>query len=277
MHAHHGVISSHRTDRELTLANPTLEKSFGQLPPVEASSDAALSQYKGPLETGTDEPMTIGGVSAKTAFLLILVLAAGSYGWTLVDPETGANSLPGWFFLVMIAVVGLAIFTAFRPKLAIITGPLYALAQGVLIGVISRYYDVEFEGIVLQAILATAAVFFVMLVLFVTRTIKVTNKTRGIILGATLGIALFYVASIVMSLFGVNIPYVWDSGPIGIGVSILIVGVAAFNLMLDFDLIERGVLARAPKSFEWYAAFGLMVTIIWLYIEMLRLIGKVRN
>lgn len=259
------------------MANPTLEKTFGQLPPVEAESDVALSQYKGPLEIGTDEPMTIGGVSAKTAFLLILVLGAGSYGWSLVDPETGESSLPGWFWLVLIAVVGLAIFTAFRPKLAIVTGPLYALAQGVMVGVISHYYNVEFDGIVLQAILATAAVFFVMLVLFVTRTIKVTNKTRGVIIGATMGIALFYVVSIVMSLFGVNIPYVWDSGPIGIGISVLIVGVAAFNLMLDFDLIERGVGARAPKSFEWFAAFGLMVTIIWLYIEMLRLIGKVRS
>jgi uncharacterized YccA/Bax inhibitor family protein len=169
------------------VANPTLEKTFGKLPPTGAETDVALSQYKGPLEIGTDEPMTIGGVAAKTAFLLILVLGAGAYGWSLVDPDTGANSLPGWFWLVLIAAVGLAIFTAFKPKLAIITGPLYALTQGVLIGVISHYYNVEFDGIVLQAILATAAVFFVMLVLFVTRTIKVTNKTRGVIIGATTG------------------------------------------------------------------------------------------
>ncbi len=259
------------------MANPTLEKTFGKLPPVDGATDATLSQYQGPLEIGTAEPMTIGGVSSKTAFLLILVLGAGAYGWSQVDPMTGSTSLPWWFWLVMIGTVALAFVTAFKPQLAIITGPLYALAQGVVIGVISHWYDIEFEGIVLQAILATAAVFFVMLVLFVTRTIQVTNKLRGIVIGATLGIALFYLVSIVMSLFGVNVPFVWDSGPIGIGFSILIVGVAAFNLMLDFDLIERGVEARAPKSFEWYGAFGLMVTIIWLYIEMLRLIGKVRN
>ena len=149
--------------------------------------------------------------------------------------------------------------------------------MGVAIGTISRLYESQFEGIVLQAIMATAAVFFVMLVLFVTRAIKVTDKLRGVIIGATLGIMLFYLASFVLSLFAVSIPLVWDSGPVGIGFSVLIVGIAAFNLMLDFDLIERGVQARAPKFMEWFGAFALMVTIIWLYIEILRLIGKVRN
>ena len=116
-----------------------------------------------------------------------------------------------------------------------------------------------------------------MLVLFVTRTIRVTQRVRGVIIGATLGIFLFYLGSFLLSLFGVGIPLVWDDGPIGIGFSLLVVGIASFNLMLDFDMIERGVVAGAPKYLEWYSAFGLMVTIVWMYIEMLRLIAKVRN
>jgi uncharacterized YccA/Bax inhibitor family protein len=259
------------------MANPPLQKQFGALPEVGAGSDAALQSAQTPAGFGADDPMTIGGTSAKTAFLLILVLAAGAWGWTLVDPVTGGTGLPGWWFFLAIGVFGLAILTAFKPQLAIITGPLYALSMGVAIGTISRLYESQFEGIVLQAIMATAAVFFVMLVLFVTRTIKVTNRLRGVIIGATFGIMLFYLASFVLSLFTVGIPLVWDSGPVGIGFSVLIVGIAAFNLMLDFDLIERGVQAKAPKFMEWFGAFALMVTIIWLYIEILRLIGKVRN
>ena len=259
------------------MANPPLQKQFGALPEVGAASDAALASAKTPIVMGADDAMTIGGTSAKTAFLLILVLGAGAWGWTLVDPVAGGTGLPGWWFFLVIGVIGLAILTAFKPQLAIITGPLYALIQGVAIGTISRLYESQFEGIVLQAIMATAAVFFVMLVLFVTRAIKVTDRLRGVIIGATLGIMLFYLASFVLSLFSVSIPLVWDSGPVGIGFSVLIVGIAAFNLMLDFDLIERGVQARAPKFMEWFGAFALMVTIIWLYIEILRLIGKVRN
>lgn len=257
------------------MANPTMEKQFGQYPAV---TDAALQQGMppaGPITTES-EVMTIGGTAAKTGILLALVLAAGSWGWTLVDPEAGTTSIPGWWFLLMIGVFILAIVTAFRPRIAIVTGPLYAVTMGALVGSISHIYDSQWDGIVLQAILATAAVFVVMLVLFVTRTIRVTNRMRGIVIGATAGIALFYLASILLSLFGVDIPLVWDSGPVGILFSVFVVGIAAFNLMLDFDMIERGVTARAPKYLEWYGAFGLMVTIVWMYIEILRLISKTR-
>lgn len=255
------------------MANPALKKSFGELPAVDATLQTAPS---GPITTDADS-MTIGGTAAKTGLLLLLVLATGSWGWSLVDPVSGQTDIPGWWFLVMIAVVVLAIVTAFRPQIAIVTGPLYALTMGVMLGVISHIYDAQFDGIVLQAILATAAVFVTMLVLFVTRTIRVTQRMRGIVIGATAGIFLFYLLSIVLSLFGVGIPLVWDSGPIGILFSVVIVAIAAFNLMLDFDLVERGVQASAPKSMEWYGAFGLMVTIVWMYIEILRLLGKARS
>ncbi|MGI9665876.1 MAG: Bax inhibitor-1/YccA family protein [Acidimicrobiia bacterium] len=258
------------------MANPALSKEFGELPPV-TEADAALTTGAPPIVTSDGDSMTIGGTSAKTGFLLLLVLGAGAWGWNLVDPATGEGGLPVWWIFLSLGVLVLAIVTAFNPRLAIITGPLYALTMGVAVGTISHIYDAEFEGIVIQALLATAAVFVVMLILFVTRTIKVTNRTRGVIVGATLGIAVFYLASFVMALFGVSIPLIWDSGPVGILFSVFVVGVAAFNLMLDFDMIERGVKARAPKHLEWYGAFGLMVTLVWMYIEILRLLGKARS
>ena len=259
------------------MANPTLQKQFGGYPDPNATADAAL-QSTAPYPVTTDaDAMTIGGTAAKTGFLLLLVLAAGAWGWTLVDPVAGETSIPGWWFLALIGVFVLAIVTVFNPRIAIVTGPLYALVQGVAVGAISHIYDAQFQGIVLQAILATAAVFVVMLVLFVTGTIKVTNRMRGIVIGATFGIAAFYLISIVLSLFGVGVPLVWDSGPLGILFSAVVVVVAAFNLMLDFDMIERGVAAHAPKYLEWFGAFGLIVTIIWMYIEILRLLSKLRS
>ncbi len=258
------------------MSNPTLNKQFGSLPPVSTTADAGMNAPPTPIITGADA-MTIGGTASKTGFLLILVLAAGSWGWGLVEPEVGPVSIPGWWFAVMIGSIVIAVVTAFRPQIAVFTGPLYAVGMGVVIGSISHIYDAQFEGIVLQALMATASVFLVMLVLFVTRTIRVTKKLRGIIIGATVGIMVFYLASFVLSLFGTSIPLVWDGGAVGIGFSLFIVTIAAFNLMLDFDLIERGVIARAPKHMEWFGAFALMVTIVWLYIEILRLISKIRD
>jgi uncharacterized YccA/Bax inhibitor family protein len=219
--------------------------------------------------------MTISGTIAKTAFLLALVVGAGMWGWTQVEPEIGVVEIPFWWFFVMIGAVGLAIVTAFKPQISKFTGPLYALTMGVALGVISHIYNAEFEGIVLQAIMATAAVFVGMLVLFVTGAIKVTAKFRGIVVGATLGIFLFYLVTFVISLFGVSIPFF--SGGLGILFSVFIVSIAALNLMLDFDMIVRAEHAGAPSYYEWYGAFGLMVTIVWLYIEMLRLIALSRN
>jgi uncharacterized YccA/Bax inhibitor family protein len=264
------------TDEGDDMANPTLKKQFGGYPEVTEATDVALATAA-PSPVTSGDAMTIGGTAAKTGFLLLLVLGTGAWGWSLVDPASGSASLPVWWLFVAIGAFVLAIVTAFKPQIAVFTGPLYSLTMGVAVGAISHIYDAQFEGIVLQAILATAAVFTVMLILFVTRTIRVTNRLRGIVIGATLGIALFYLVSIVLSLFSVSIPFVWDSGPLGIAFSVLVVGIAAFNLMLDFDMVERGVVAQAPKNLEWFGAFGLIVTIIWMYIEILRLLSKVRN
>ncbi|MEN8041505.1 MAG: Bax inhibitor-1/YccA family protein [Actinomycetota bacterium] len=261
------------------MANPTLSKQFGALPENNTASsaptDAMLQSAKIPFSTGEAEPMTIGGTVSKTAFLLALVVGAGMWGWGQVQPEVGVIDIPGWWFLVLFGALILAIVTAFKPALARFTGPLYALTQGVAMGVISHVYNAAYDGIVVQAILATAAVFVAMLVLFVTGTIKVTDRFRGIVIGATFGIVLFYLATFILSLFSVPIPFF--SGGLGIVFSVVIVGIAAMNLMLDFDMIVRATNARAPKSWEWYGAFGLMVTIVWMYIEILRLIALTRD
>ena len=261
------------------MANPTLAKHFGPLPPTTtASGSLADSQFdaeKVPFTTGDPDPMTISGTTGKTAALLALVVASGMWGWSLVDPDTGSSAIPGWWFIALIGAVILAIVTAFKPQIARFTGPLYAVTMGSALGVISHLYNAAYNGIVLQAILATSAVFMVMLVLFVTGTIKVTDRFRGVVIGATVGIFVFYLATLLLSLVGISIPLV--SGPFGILVSVFIVSIAALNLMLDYDFIVRGTAAGAPKYMEWYGAFGLTVTIIWMYMEMLRLLSRIRN
>jgi len=221
-----------------------------------------------------EQRMSIGGTAADTGMMLVVLAISGAWGWAISSP-TGA--LPWWSFAALIVAFVLAIVTVFNPKIAVVSTPLYTAAQGVFLGAMSKAYESQWGGIVLTAVLATIAVFVVMLVLFVTRTITVTRKLRSIIIGATLGIAVFYFASILLALFGVQIPFVWDGGIGGILFSVFVVGIAALNLLLDFDMIERGVAMGAPKYMNWYGAFGLMVTIIWLYMEILRLLGKARS
>ena len=172
----------------------------------------------------------------------------------------------------------MAIFLAFKPKLAMFLGPVYALLQGVVLGAISHVYEAQWDGIVLQAIGITAAITVVMYLIFCTTgLIKVTDGAGKVIIGATLGVALFYFVSIILSLFGANVSYFESASLWSIGLSVVIAGVAAFNLMLDFDLVDRGAAAGVPEYMEWYAAFGLMVTVVWLYLEILRLLGKLNS
>ena len=150
--------------------------------------------------------------------------------------------------------------------------------MGLVAGAISAVYNAEFDGIVAQALALTAGVFTMMLVLFATRVVRVTDRMRTMVVAATGAICLVYLVSIGANLiFGASLPFLHDTGPIGILISLVIVGVAAFNLLLDFDFVERGVEMGAPRYMEWYAAFGLMVSLIWLYLEILRLLGKLRS
>ena len=244
----------------------------------------------GPISGGpsTDRgTMTAGGTVTATAILLGIVMVAGWFGWqqvTVTELATRVDGtieraidFPAWVWIASLAGLPVAILTVFKPKLARFTGPLYAAAQGLFLGAISHVYDAQWDGIVLQAVLVTIAVFSVMLVLFATGTIKVTDRLRIAVVAATGAIFLTYLVSWIVSLFTSGVPFIHDAGPMGILFSLVVVGVAAFNLLLDFDLVQRGVAMRAPKYMEWYAAFGLMVTIIWLYLEILRLLSKLRQ
>ena len=240
---------------------------------LEQSYDAPA--YRGPIVG--DNTMTLNGVAWASASLLVLVVAAGVFGWNSVDSTATSVSLPGWLFLALFGGLGVAMLTIFKPNLARFTAPIYALIEGALLGAISAAYNTAYDGIVIQAVGLTIGVFATMLFLYATRVIKVTDKLRSGIMVATGAILLVYVANFILSLFDANVPFLHSTGAIGIGISLLIVGVAAFNLLLDFDFVERGVEAGAPRHMEWYAAFGLLVTLVWLYLELLRLLSKLRD
>jgi uncharacterized YccA/Bax inhibitor family protein len=272
------------------MANPVLnDKAFTQVVADDSRAGWAAPTATGPTVWNppvTDGPitpyrrdvMTIGGTVSATAVLFALLLVTSVWGWTLTPTSTdGAARIPGWIFLPIFAGLGLAILTVVKPHLARITAPLYALAQGFFVGSISKAYNSLWNGIVAQAVGATIAVFGVMLVLYSLRVIRVTDRFRRIVIGATLGVAVLYLVSMLLSLFGHTPSFISQPSGFGIIFSIVVCGIAAFNLALDFDIIERGAAAGAPKYMEWYGAFGLLVTVIWLYLEMLRLLSKLRQ
>lgn len=230
--------------------------------------------------------MRLGGVLSASAVLMLVLVVAGWFGWNAVKVSTTTDLLgrqvssttaPPWLFGALIVGLVLAIVTIMKPKLARFTGVLYAVAEGLVLGAVSHLYEVQYKGIVLQAVGLTIGVFIMMLFLFATRIIKVTNKLRTGIVAATGAVMLVYVASIILRLFGADVPMIHSAGPVGILFSLVVVGIAAFNLLLDFDFIERGVAAQAPRYMEWYGAFGLLITLVWLYLELLRLLSKLRS
>jgi len=231
--------------------------------------------------------MSINGTATATGVLLALLCVAAWFGWQSVSVEiigvrpngdlVTNTSMPSWLWVAWLGGLGIAILTVFKPALARITGPLYAVAQGLAVGAISAIYEISFSGIVLQAVMLTVGVFAVMLVLFATGTIKVTEKLRMGIIASTFAVLAVYLVSWIISLFSSGVPFIHDAGTFGIIFSLVVVGIASANLLLDFDLAQRGVAMGAPKYMEWYAAFGLMVTLVWLYLEILRLLSKLRQ
>lgn len=257
-----------------------------------AAADAAMtSQRDAHLQqrAGDGKVMTMGGVAAATGVLFGILLVTAFFGWQSVDVtqvgvdtagEPVFNATPTQPILLFGSVfvgLGLAIFTAFKPQLARITAPLYAAAEGFFLGAISAIFGAQFQGIVAQAVLATFGVFLVMLVLYGLRILRATPKFVKGVIAATFGIAFMYLAMFILNLFGVADGF-WSSGsPLGIIISVVVVCVAALNLILDFDFIEQGSKAGLPRYMDWYGAFGLLVTLIWLYLEMLRLLARLRQ
>ena len=220
--------------------------------------------------------MTLNGTTTKSFLLILLAIFSAAFTWR---ESLGGN--PG-ILTPAILVGGLggfivAMVTIFKPHLSPITAPLYAVLEGLLLGALSARYEARWAGLPMQAVGLTFMVFVAMLLVYRSGIITVTDRFRFGIAAATGGIALFYLLSIILSMFGVRIPLVHDAGIVGIGFSLVIVGIAALNLILDFDLIEGGVKAGAPRYMEWYAAFGLLVTLVWLYLEILRLLSKLNR
>jgi uncharacterized YccA/Bax inhibitor family protein len=237
------------------------------------SNPVLARQFEKSVPTG-EEVMTAGGVGRKTFILFAILLGAAVIGWTRVE----AGEPPSWILPALLLAIGVLLVGMFRPQWSPVIGPIFAAVEGLVVGAVSRVYqDFYGEGIVTNALLATGVVVLVMAVLYATRTIRVTERMRSVVVGATLGIFIFYMVSLLLMFFGVEMPLVWDGGPLGILFSVGVIVLAAFNLLLDFDLIEKGVAAGAPAWMNWYAAFGLLVTIVWLYLEILRLLAKLRD
>lgn len=228
----------------------------------------------GPISSWRPRVMTVNGTITATGVLLTLLIASATAGWIATDDN---GVVPGLAIGGILVGFVCAIVVHFKPMWSKVLGPLYALAQGFFLGAISKAYNEAYEGIVIQAVGATLGVFFMMLVLYRTGVIKVTAKFRRIIITATLGLMAFYLVSFVLSLFGVDIGIFQSASLLGIGFSLFAATLAAMNLALDFDFIEQGSKQALPKGMEWYAAFGLVITLVWLYLELLRLLSKLQQ
>ena len=233
-----------------------------------------LDEYQR-LENDTTSVMTVSGVMTSFFILLVLLLipAAITWNWAALQYMDRVYAM-SWIGAIAGFIISLVII--FKPKTSPFLAPLYAVAEGMLVGGLSAVLEMSFKGIVIQAVSATLAVCFVMFALYKTRIIQVTEKLRAVVISATLAIGLLYLLNWFMIMFHYNAlsNFLWSSSPLSIGVSVLICIVAAFNLILDFDIIERYSQISAPKYMEWYCSFGLMVTIVWLYLEILRLLSK---
>lgn len=258
----------------ITMGNPLL-------------SDQRIADVRGKLDqSGT---MSVGGTMSATGVLFLVLLLTGWYGWqaaagsitvtpaTATSPEIYTGGPPAWIWLCALGAFGVAMVTIFKPTLAKFTAPLYAALEGVFVGAISSVYEVMWDGIVVQAVLATMGVFLAVFVMYATGIIKVTQKFVFVIVAAMVGIMLMYLVAIVASLFGADLAFYNQPTPLGIAISVGIAIIAALNLAIDFEFINQGVKQQFPKQMEWFAGFSLMVSLIWLYFTILRILALLRQ
>lgn len=221
-------------------------------------------------------PMSVSGTINKSFILfLILAVSAAAVVYEAYMGYAGKVMLTGTIGLIVGFV--LALIISFKPKTAPYLAPVYAFAEGAFLGSISMVFESQFPGIAIQAIAGTFTALFVMLFLFKTKIIQATQRFRSVIMTALISIMGLYLISLVAALFGHPIPFMHDSSPLSIGISAVIVAVASLSLIIDFDFIVKGEENLLPKHFEWYGAFGLMVTMVWLYLEILRLLSKLKD
>lgn len=242
------------------------------------SRSAQGNRSSGGIQAADSQTMTLQGTVNKTGILLVLVVFSASYTWDLFFQSGDASAVMP--LAIGGGVIGFifALITIFKKQWAGITAPLYALAEGLFLGAISAIFEAQYPGIVIQAVGLTLGTLASLLFLYKTGIVKPTENFRLMVTSATMGIGLLYLVSMLMNMFGSGgIGFIHSNGLMGIGFSLFVVAIAALNLVLDFDFIEQGSEMGAPKYMEWFGAFSLMVTLIWLYLEMLRLLAKLRS
>ncbi|MBK8088209.1 MAG: Bax inhibitor-1/YccA family protein [Chitinophagaceae bacterium] len=235
-------------------------------------------QFEKTLTSGTGETMTVRGTMNKFGFLMLMVMAGAAFAWQWFD--AGKNPMP----LMLGGALGglvVALVITFKKEWSGYLAPAYAILEGLFVGAISAYFNFIFQekypGIITHAVLITFAVAASMYLLYTLRIIKVTDKLRSIIFVATASIAVFYLLSWILGFFGIQFAFLTTGSTFGIIFSLAVIAIAALNLVLDFDMIEKGSEMGAPKYMEWYGAFGLLVTLVWLYLEILRLLAKMNS
>jgi len=247
-------------------SNPALsDKTF---------NDFARAQYGGFADT---DRMTLNGTINKTGILLLCAIVTAGWTWHLFLQSGDMVAVAPLMLVGLLGGFIVALVTTFKKEWSAVTAPIYALLEGLALGGISATFNGRYPGIAIQAVSLTFGTLFILLLAYSSGWIKVTDKMRLGIVAATGGIFVFYMLQMLLGFFGVRFATINGAGMFGIGFSLLVVGIAALNLILDFDFIERGVQVGAPKYMEWYGAFGIMVTLIWLYLEILRLLSKMNR
>lgn len=233
--------------------------------------------------TAQSDVMTVNGTINKTGLMLLLVIAGAVFTWNkffdagALTLQEGMAAVGPWLAIGGIGGLITALVTVFRPQSSGISAPVYAVFQGLFLGGISAIFEAQYSNIVMRAVMLTLAVFMMMLFLYRSGIIKVTKRFMMGVMAATAGIALVYFVSFIAGMFGAELSFLHGNSNLSIGISLVVVAVAALNLVLDFSFIERASESGAPKYMEWYGAFGLMVTLIWLYLEILRLLSKIAS
>ena len=231
--------------------------------------------FKGQVAVG--EAMTLQGTVNKTGLLLLCVVVTAAWTWGMSHSDRPGAAIP-WMIGGLLGGFLVALVTTFKANWSPITAPIYALLEGLALGGISAMFEKSYPGVAIQAIGLTFGTLFVMLLAYKSGIVRATQGFKIGVIAATGGIAVFYLVQMILGgFFHITVPAINGSGPWGIAFSLFVVIIAALNLVLDFDLIETGVQMGAPKYMEWYGAFGLMVTLIWLYLEILRLLAKGRR
>jgi len=243
------------------------------------TGNPALSSKVFEIESTGTQTMTLNGTVVRCFFLLALCVGAAAFSWSQVIDPAGNTKDIATLYAMGGAIVGLilSLVIIFKPTTAPVLSPVYALAEGAFVGALSAVFESSFPGIVIQAVGCTFGTFACLLLAYASGVIKATENFKLGVVAATGGIGLVYLATMVLGFFNISIPYIHSAGAIGIGFSVFVVIIAAMNLVLDFDFIEGGCERGAPKYMEWYAAFGLLVTLVWLYVEILRLLAKLRS